>query len=807
MPHSTSAIRLRHRLAQPLRPSSGTRSGRCRRCRRDAQLGIAGRIRIIDRLTCGARRRVPLQVFPAHDRSRPPRLPWFRTAAAARIRRTRLPRLLHVRGAGPRPAVPRRRPETGTAAHHLRHERAGPECRGQAEEVRAYRRRRDRQVPPAWRQRLLRGAGADGAAVLLPLPADRRPGQLRLHRRPEVVRGDALHRIQADPDRRGAARRTRPGHGGLVAELRRHHGRADLDAGAAAAPAAQRHHRHRRGHGHRRAAAQPQRDRQRADPPARRSRRQRRRPVRTRARPGLPDQRRDHHSRRRPARDLRNRPRQRARARHVPEGTRQHRDHRAALPGVAVEGDRADRAADARQEAAVAGRHPRRIRPRQSGAGGAGAALQPGRRRATDGPPVRDHRPGAQLPGQPQRDRPGRPPAGQEPQDPARGMAALPQRHRGAPAQPSAGEGRAPPAPVGRPAGRVPQPGRSDPHHPQRGRAEAGADRALRAQRGTGRLHPGNPPAPAGASGRNEDPRRAGRAGQGARPAAGGTGQQDQAEEDDQRRAGRRRQEIRRRAALAAGAAWRGAGDRRDRTGAERADDHRDVGEGLDPRGQGPRRGPGRPVLPRRRQLIGRGARAQHAAGGVPGFGRPRLLHPGAFAALGARQRRAADRAFLSRIRRLISGHGQRRERQPAGAGVLARLRLRHPLREPDQPQQGRQGDAQPDPERQGAAAGLGRQRTDRPHRRGDQRRPPAGVPDRRPARAGQGQGQQDHRHPQGQARHRAGGGDRRGRAGQYAAGEERAAHHVAVVQGPGRLPRRARQPRRIAAARVAEGG
>ena len=46
----------------------------------------------------------------------------------------------------------------------------------------------------------------------------------------------------------------------------------------------------------------------------------------------------------------------------------------------------------------------------------AGAALQPRRRRAADGPPVRDHGPGEELPGQPQRDRPGRPPAGEEPE-------------------------------------------------------------------------------------------------------------------------------------------------------------------------------------------------------------------------------------------------------------------------------------------------------------------------------------------------------------------------------------------------------
>ncbi len=46
------------------------------------------------------------------------------------------------------------------------------------------------------------------------------------------------------------------------------------------------------------------------------------------------------------------------RARDLHQGSQQHRDHGAAVPGVAVEGDRADRRADARQEAAVAGGHP-----------------------------------------------------------------------------------------------------------------------------------------------------------------------------------------------------------------------------------------------------------------------------------------------------------------------------------------------------------------------------------------------------------------------------------------------------------------
>ena len=193
------------------------------------------------------------------DRPRPHLLPRFRADPPARIRRARLPRLLHVRGPGPRPALHRRRPQARAAADHLRHERTRARRHRQAQEVRAHHRRRHRQVPPARRQRRLRGDGADGPAVLIPLPADRRPGQLRLQRRPQVVRGHALHRIAPDPDRRGAAGRAGPGHGGLDPQLRRHPAGARLDARAPAAPAAQRHHRHRRGHGHRRAAAQPAR--------------------------------------------------------------------------------------------------------------------------------------------------------------------------------------------------------------------------------------------------------------------------------------------------------------------------------------------------------------------------------------------------------------------------------------------------------------------------------------------------------------------------------------------------------------------
>ena len=67
----------------------------------------------------------------------------------------------------------------------------------QAQEIGAHDRRRDRQVPSARRLGVLRGDGADGAAVLVSLSAGRRAGQLGLARRSEVVRGDALHRSRA----------------------------------------------------------------------------------------------------------------------------------------------------------------------------------------------------------------------------------------------------------------------------------------------------------------------------------------------------------------------------------------------------------------------------------------------------------------------------------------------------------------------------------------------------------------------------------------------------------------------------------
>ena len=110
---------------------------------------------------------------------------------------------------------------------------------------------------------------------------------------------------------------------------------------------------------------------------------------------------------------------------------------------------------------------------------------------------------------------------------------------------------------------------------------------------------------------------------------------------------------------------------------------------------------------------------------------------------------------------------GQRRAGHPLRAGLQPWLRLRHPLREPDRPQQGRQGDAEPVGGLVGADPVGGRQRRHRPHRGGDQFGQPAGDRRQRPAGTGQGQGQQDHRDPEGQARHRTRGRHRGDQPGQ----------------------------------------
>ena len=135
-----------------------------------------------------------------------------------------------------------------------------------AHEVGPYRRRRDRQVPSrtatppcttpwcAWRS-----PSAMRAA------SDRRPRQLRLHRR-RLRRCHALHRGAPRQAGHGASARPGQGDGRLPAQLRRDAAGAYGAAVALPEPAGQRLERHRRRHGHQHPAAQPGRDHRRHVP-------------------------------------------------------------------------------------------------------------------------------------------------------------------------------------------------------------------------------------------------------------------------------------------------------------------------------------------------------------------------------------------------------------------------------------------------------------------------------------------------------------------------------------------------------------
>ena len=180
------------------------------------------------------------------------------------------------------------------------------------------------------------------------------------------------------------------------------------------------------------------------------------------------------------------------------------------LPGVGLEGAGADRAADAREEAADGGGPARRVRPREPDAARDRPPLEPRRRRPAHVPPVRDHGPGADLPGQHDGHRARPPPAAREPEVDPRRMAGVPDRHRAAPAGASPRPGERPPPRPRRPPRRVPQHRRGHRHHPRGGASEAGADAPLRAHRRPGRGDPQPAAAQPGAAGGDEDPGRAG---------------------------------------------------------------------------------------------------------------------------------------------------------------------------------------------------------------------------------------------------------------------------------------------------------
>ena len=138
----------------------------------------------------------PRRGGPLADRRRRQRRRHHRRRRAARGGAVALPELRAVGHHRPRPARRARRAEAGPAPHPLHDVAAEPDRRRQAPQVRQGRRRRDGQLPPARRRRALRDAGAHGAALLAPLSAGRRLGQLRLARRRQRRR-HALHRVPA----------------------------------------------------------------------------------------------------------------------------------------------------------------------------------------------------------------------------------------------------------------------------------------------------------------------------------------------------------------------------------------------------------------------------------------------------------------------------------------------------------------------------------------------------------------------------------------------------------------------------------
>ncbi len=341
------------------------------------------------------------------------RLRRHRASAAAHLHGEGVPRLLDVRDPRSRAAAARRRAEAGAAPHRLRDERARARARRQAQEIRAHRRRRDRQVPSARRLRLLRGDGADGAAFSYRYP---------------LVDGQGNWGSTDDPKSFAAMRYTESRLHAYAEVLLAELGQGTVDwvpnfDGTLEEPKLlparlpnvllNGTHRHRGRHGDRHPAAQPAR---KSQPPASTCSTSRTPRVRDLCKhvrgPDFPTG----------AEIITPRSELRAmyetgngtfRARAVYEdGGGRDRHHGAALPGVGRQGAGADRRADAREEAAD-GRGPaRRVGPREPDPARDRAALQSRRRRAADGAPVRDHRPGTQLPRQPERDRPRRPPEG-----------------------------------------------------------------------------------------------------------------------------------------------------------------------------------------------------------------------------------------------------------------------------------------------------------------------------------------------------------------------------------------------------------
>ena len=183
------------------------------------------------------------------------------------------------------------------------------------------------------------------------------------------------------------------------------------------------------------------------------------------------------------------------------------------VPGGQGQVDRADRPAHRRPQAADPRRRPRRIRRRDPHRH---RAAQPhGRAGPADGQPVPPDRPRNAGAAQPQRARRHPHAAGDGPQPGADRMARLPDRGAGQPREPPAGEDRRPDRAARRLSDRLSEPRPGHPDHPHRGRAQAGDDRRVRAERPPGRGDPQHAPAELAQARGDADPQGAGRAGEG----------------------------------------------------------------------------------------------------------------------------------------------------------------------------------------------------------------------------------------------------------------------------------------------------
>ena len=170
-----------------------------------------------DYISVAARRRF--------DRPRPGRNPGSKTTQLDRLGRYRstafrardhdrhdrrgdaplLPRLRDERDRGAGAPRHPRRAEAGASPHPLFDADKRQSVEPRLPQIRPHRRRRDGQIPSAWRSRDLRCDGAAGSGLLDAPAADRRPGQFRLDGR-RFAGGQPLHRGAPRPGHRVIAR-------------------------------------------------------------------------------------------------------------------------------------------------------------------------------------------------------------------------------------------------------------------------------------------------------------------------------------------------------------------------------------------------------------------------------------------------------------------------------------------------------------------------------------------------------------------------------------------------------------------------